>query len=590
MRGKLLPSFRNIPIKRKLISIFAVFFFVPFLLSSLFFYISSTRDITRREYDRAIETLKLFQNSVEAQLENNAKRSEDIYTSRRIFSPFALRIPARLDEFELFDLQQALQSFRTGRTYFESVYLFLPNGQYVFADTGGGGRFANIFQAHPEWKRAVEAADGRVHWIASVVIPSLHDLDPPTHCVSFGRVLKNIYSSSFLNTGILVVNLKSTLFDALGKSSELSRSRLVMVTDRDDDLVWSANRSWYKKEIAGSGLFPRLASRGADVLRRERIASGTYFAAYLTSEYNGWHYVALIPESAILGQAQVLRNYFGAILLLCLLLSFLGATVIGRYVTMPIARLIVSMNRVGKDADLPRRRPESLDEIGFLHKGFNDMSERIQNLITQAKDAQRREKEHELRALQAQINPHFLANTLDTINWMAREKGERAISRMLTSLSRILQYSIENGRPVLWREEIQWLKNYVYLQQVRYEDRLVVRYDIDEAINELPAFHLLLQPFVENAIRHGLRNGNDRGEILVSGRLEDSCVVVEIADNGCGVTEAQINEIFSGASDGIGIFNVHQRIRLKFGPPYGVTMEPRVPRGTRAIIRFPALR
>jgi two-component system sensor histidine kinase YesM len=173
---------------------------------------------------------------------------------------------------------------------------------------------------------------------------------------------------------------------------------------------------------------------------------------------------------------------------------------------------------------------------------------------------------------------------------MAREKGEQAISRMLTSLSRILQYSIENGRQVLWREEIQWLKNYVYLQQARYEDRLEVRYDIDEAINDLSTFHLLLQPFVENAIRHGLRDGSDQGEILVSGKLEDGCVVVEIADNGCGVTEAQINEIFSGVSDGIGIFNVHQRIRLKFGPPYGVAMEPRTPRGTRVIIRFPALR
>jgi sensor histidine kinase YesM len=588
MLRRFLPSFRNIPIKGKLISTFAVFFFVPFLLSSMFFYITSTRDITRREYDRSIETLKLFQNSVEAQLKNNEKRSEDIYASPRIFAPFALRIPPRLDEFELFHLQQALQSFRTGQTYIESVYLFLPNGQYAFADTGGGGRYATIFQAHPEWNRAVEAADGRAYWIASVVIPSLHDLDPPSHCVSFGRVLKNIYSSNFFPMGVLVVNLKTTLFDEMGKSSELSGSRLVMVTDRDDDLVWSANRSWYEKEVAGSGLLPRLRSRGADVLRRERIAGGTYFAAYLTSDYNSWHYIALIPESAILRQAQALRNYFGAILLLCLLLSFLGAAVIGRYVTTPIARLIVSMNRVGKDADPPRRRPESLDEIGFLHKGFNDMSERIQNLIAQAKDAQRREKEHELRALQAQINPHFLANTLDTINWMARERGERAISRMLTSLSRILQYSIENGRPVLWRDEIQWLKNYVYLHQVRYEDRLVVRYDIDEAINDLPAFHLLLQPFVENAIRHGLRDGNDRGEILVSGRLEDDCVVVEIADNGCGMTEAQINEIFSGVSDGMGIFNVHQRIRLKFGPPYGVTMEPRVPRGTRVIVRFPA--
>lgn len=266
-----LTAFKNIPIKRKLVIIFAVFFIIPFLVSSGVFYVTSTRDITRREYDRSLETLKLFQNSVEAQLRENAARSEGIYNDPRIFAPMGLKVPPRFDEFQLFQLQQALASFRAGQDYLESVYLFFPNGQYVFADTSGGGRYAFIFRQHPDWKSSIEAADGRAYWIASVVIPSLHDPLQPIDTVSFGRVLKNIYSSTFFEAGILAVNLKSQLFDDIGKSNELSGNGLIIITDRDNNLVWSAHREWYEQEVMKYGLLPRLESRGQDTLRKESI-------------------------------------------------------------------------------------------------------------------------------------------------------------------------------------------------------------------------------------------------------------------------------------------------------------------------------
>ena len=141
------PAFRNIPIKRKLVITFAVFFMIPFLLSSLVFYVISTGDITRREYDRSRETLKLFQNSVEAQLRESADHSEEIYNDPRIFAPMGEKVPDRFDDFQLFQMQQALQSFRANQNHLESAYLFFPNGQYVFADTSGGGRFARYFPA-----------------------------------------------------------------------------------------------------------------------------------------------------------------------------------------------------------------------------------------------------------------------------------------------------------------------------------------------------------------------------------------------------------------------------------------------------------
>ena len=289
------PAFRNIPIKRKLVITFAVFFMIPFLLSSLVFYVISTGDITRREYDRSRETLKLFQNSVEAQLRESADHSEEIYNDLRIFAPMGEKVPDRFDDFQLFQMQQALQSFRANQNHLESAYLFFPNGQYVFADTSGGGRFAGIFLQHPEWKDAIRALDGRAYWIASLTLPSLHDPPEPIYFVSFGRVLRDIYSSTFFTAGILVVNLKSQVFDDIGKSNELSGNGLVIVTDREDNLVWCANREWYQNVAGTYGLLPRLEARGDDTLRKENIQGKTYFAVYITSTYNHWHYVALIP-------------------------------------------------------------------------------------------------------------------------------------------------------------------------------------------------------------------------------------------------------------------------------------------------------
>jgi len=215
--------------------------------------------------------------------------------------------------------------------------------------------------------------------------------------------------------------------------------------------------------------------------------------------------------------------------------------------------------------------------------------------MREAENAHQQEKEHEIRALQAQIDPHFLSNTLDTINWIARERSEQKISRMLTALSRILQYSISDGGSVTWRDEIQWLTNYVFLQQTRYESKLEVRYDIDPRILDLTTIHLLLQPFVENSIEHGFQPRQGEGIIVIRGTLEDGCVSMEISDNGCGMSEAKIDAIFSGRSksngrpEGIGIFNVHERIRLRYGPPFGVTVTPRREGGTLVRIFFPAI-
>jgi len=264
--------------------------------------------------------------------------------------------------------------------------------------------------------------------------------------------------------------------------------------------------------------------------------------------------------------------------------------VISRYIATPLQRLIVAMNEMGRGATPSLPHIDRSDEIGFLYKSFNSMFARIKNLIAQIELAHKNERTFEMRALQAQINPHFLYNTLDAINWLARERGEAQISRMLTSLSRILQYTIRtNDGMVRWRDELQWLANYVFIQQARFEGKFEVRYEVDDGILDYRTFHLLLQPFVENSIIHGFRDLDRGGIITVRGRRFDGQVIFEILDNGRGISERSIEGAFADSGTGLGIANVNERIQLNFGPSYGVIVSPGEFSGTRVVITFPAL-
>ncbi|HUZ16982.1 MAG TPA: sensor histidine kinase [Spirochaetia bacterium] len=580
-------SFRNASIQTKLIITFGVFFMIPLLVSSVILYLTTTNDVTRREYDRSRETLQLLQNSVESQIQEYTNRTVELYYDRRVFSAFRANVPAQIPELKLFEISQALQSFRAGQNYLDSIYLFLSNGQCAFADTATDGRFADIFLAHPEWAAKIEKADGRVRWLASVTITK--EPGKIVHNVSFGRVIRDIYSGSFFKIGILVVNLSTRLFDKIRLSNELGRTGLVFVTDADNRLIWSADRMWYDRNIAGSNILDQSKGRAVGGPVKVRVAGSSYFAVYRDSSYNGWHYYALVPQAAILNQIVTLRNYFVAIFALCLVFFAFGAMVISRYVTVPLERLIVAMNETGRESSPPPPALERSDEIGFLYKSFNSMFRRIGNLIAQIELSHKNERAYEMRALQAQINPHFLYNTLDTINWLAREKGETKISRMLTSLSRILQYAISNNGMVRWSDELKWLENYIFIQQIRFEGKFAVRYEIDRSILDLRTFHLLLQPFVENAIIHGFRDRDRGGMITIRGNRNAGRVVFEISDNGCGIDERMIEQVVDGSATNFGIANVNQRIQLTYGTSYGVAIGAGEPEGTRVVITFPVL-
>lgn len=240
------------------------------------------------------------------------------------------------------------------------------------------------------------------------------------------------------------------------------------------------------------------------------------------------------------------------------------------------------------------------DEIGELGRGYNAMIMHIKDLIERVYKLHISEKEAELKALQAQINPHFLYNTLDTIFWKANKKQVPEISEMVYALSKIFRLSLNRGEDITTvAQEKELIHNYLVLQQIRFKEKLSYQINFDPRIMSLSIPKLILQPFVENAIIHGIEGQESGGRITINGRLENDRMVFKISDDGVGMPEEKITQVLINrdhkqnipsatvVSGGYAIGNVLERLELYYHSDYDLQFDSRPGCGTTVTIKIP---
>ncbi len=320
-----------------------------------------------------------------------------------------------------------------------------------------------------------------------------------------------------------------------------------------------------------------------------------YLINYQRLNKNAWKVAEIIPYESLLGEIRQLGSKIGWVLCLFILLFVVIAILIAISITRPIKQLCGSMRKV-EDGDLTVQvRVISEDEVGLLVSSFNKMVKKIKELIDQLVIEQRRERELEFEALQAQIRPHFLFNTLNSIRWVAVMNQADSVADMISALSQILKMSINSNKFITIQEELEGLKSYLLLQQVRYNSRLEVSYEIDPAVLQLPIIKLILQPLVENAIIHGLAKSNE-GMITVIIHRDGETVIAAIRDNGRGMPSEKVAELnrlpanFNQAQRrGIGLSNVQQRLQLNYGDQAKLTIDSQIGSGTVVTLSWPLL-
>lgn len=356
------------------------------------------------------------------------------------------------------------------------------------------------------------------------------------------------------------------------------------ITDQDGKLVFEESRF--------SGKNQNYDLTYSEFLEQRDRGSTDYIILCEQSNTTGWT-VWLYQPVGLAGEAmRPIGVMAGVTILICIFAAVLAYFITSGMVSSRIERLTHFMQEVQEGSMDMQMESDDRDEIGMLYRGFGSMMKRIRTLINEVYLSKITQKEAELKALQAQINPHFLYNTLSLINWKALAAGEEDISRMTLALSTFYRTALNRGRNVLQVEtELSNTRAYLEIQSMLHDGDFDYEIEAQTEILQCESLNLILQPLVENAIHHGIEEKTDgRGKITVRGWKEDNCVWFMVEDNGVGMEQEVADKILTMESKGYGVRNVDERIRLCYGEKYAMKVESVVGKGTKMTFHFPARR
>lgn len=290
----------------------------------------------------------------------------------------------------------------------------------------------------------------------------------------------------------------------------------------------------------------------------------------------------------------IIRFAIIAFAVITVLIIFLSVY-IPQSITEPITRLSEVTDQVAKGDLSVRSDVDSGGEVGVLSDSLNTMIDKINELLAQVTTEQTRLRKAELELLQSQINPHFLYNTLDTIVWLAEGSDQAKVVSMVESLSDFFRTSLNQGKDIISiKEEIQHVRSYLEIQQVRYQDILEYEIDVPEETFKYQIPKITIQPLVENALYHGIKNKRRLGKITITGEINENNVILRVNDNGIGMPPERNKEVMErirgntpNSEVGFGLYNVNERIRLKFGDGYGINIISKYEEGTTSEVILP---
>ncbi|WP_379153180.1 histidine kinase [Paenibacillus sp. sgz5001063] len=408
------------------------------------------------------------------------------------------------------------------------------------------------------------------------------------------RQIKSYTGSTFTldHLGTLVIRIRVERIIADSTSTAEDGSQVIVMDKGTGESIYPVNPFLLPQELTEE-------VRRQESYRTVSYSKGTYFVAKTNSSYMDWTYINATPFNEMFRQITFVKRLvvviFGCILLLGLLLGYRLARSIAR----PISKLTQKMRRIEK-GDLDNLEEQALgfvsqtaqDEVSQLNRTFQMMIRRIRELIDENYAKQLVIRETELKALQAQINPHFLYNTLESINWLAKVNKQKQISEMVEALGFLLRSSIGlKDMLISLEKELNIVRSYITIQRTRFEERLDFRMDVPEDLLDALIPKLTLQPLVENAIRYALEPNIEPCIISITITKTESGLDLMVSDNGPGMTAEFIRELQQGniqtRGEGIGLANITERIQIVFGQEWGTDIESEPGEGTTIHVHIP---
>ncbi len=386
--------------------------------------------------------------------------------------------------------------------------------------------------------------------------------------------------------GVALIEFDFTKIVRLIYQSDLGENGHIVIFDRDYNIVYSSRPEFAQEDTVETKNLV-LGSSGANINNQS-------FNLYISTIANtGW------KVSVFTNNSQVYSSLYSFIIItvittLVLSIAFIFIVyVIVKQVTYPLYRLQTEMSKV-KDLNYQVNRAKlkkGSKEIIQLDATFNEMMKRIRDLAEKLLQEQENQRKSELKALQNQINPHFLYNTLDSIIYMIDKGENEKAEEMIVALSKFFRISISRGKTIIpLKDEVEHVRNYLLIQKIRFGDQFTYTINVDPDLHQYSVIKLILQPLVENAIEHGLHD--DKGEIEIIGKQNENYIILQIKDDGYGITNEKLDQIYKSFHDdsiheGVGLKNVYQRVNIYYGEEADLKIESLFDEGTIISIYIP---
>lgn len=561
---RMIKFFRNMKFRYKLITTYILLGVIPMSIMGVVWY-NQTRTILMKQEKSSIENyLTQAVSNMDNQLRIYNNLSDYIAFNQQISHVVSHKYDSYYDMYNQFSnvLDPMLASLKYFHSDINQITIYTKNNVVKHNTT-----LAPITEIeNKDWYRVIEG-NNDIHWFVS-------QSEKKVFCARNIPTLENNYE-----VGVLYVQVDyEKLFESFKQMNDSNYGIFIMDELGNNIFNFAQFEDPNKSMIITFDEF----NRG---IGKEKI----YTTVTSHSVNNNWTVTLYKPQKLIYKSTNFMITGNVMAIILLIVFSIIITSVLSRVMVSGLEKLRANMEEVEKGNMEIKVKSNNEDEVGALIRGFEKMIIQIKTLIEDVYESRLIQKDYEMKALQAQINPHFLYNSLSLINWMALEADQEEISKITLSLSMFYRTALNKGKNILKvRDEIKNMRSYLDIQLMMHDYEFDVDVQIDEDILDYNILNLILQPLIENAIDHGIDLKTDgRGCIKITGKKQNDEIVLIVSDNGVGMSKEQAESILSNKSNGYGVKNVNERIKLYYGEQYMLKIESEIGIGTSVTVRIP---
>ena len=588
-------------LQTKLIRLFFVTSIIPILILSLFFYYNISNTLRKNTEELTINNLEQTGNSLKIKLESYEDLLYQMYTDDNIVS-WIDKINNDEDlAVSINQLRRFLRGLLNTKEYIRSITIITSEGVIITYDqltaiTNRNSWIEN-FSITKEKIYEEVSKDNKTH-----IFPTEYGVNFANEDFYMFHIAHRIidYKDLQKRNGIVIISIDEDLLRDVcltQNDSEENADNYNFIVDEKGRIISYINKDVLTKKVVNPDA-PIEERREAylNFITNESLIEREYIATYIYEEEElSWDIVNISNQKTIISKLNTQQKIIISVSFLSLVIVISLTFLLSNQLTYSIKNVVATMNVASSGnfdtrVKIDTKMPLEVESIAFH---FNDMLGKLGEAREKEKEAGEKQRAAEIKALEAQINPHFLYNTLDTINWMAIDKNEFNISNAITSLATILRYAItKSNEMVKVRDEVEWFKKYIYLQQTRLKNTFRCEINVEPEVIDFKIHKLLLQPFIENAIIHGFEGTKHEHILKIDMRLQGDFLCISIKDNGKGMETSMIDsfnnwEYQESESNHIGVENAISRLYMYYGEQISVKFASTLGEGTEVTILIP---